>query len=151
MDAGKVSEHSWLEMQQAMVDINDVIKPESKNLHIVITFQLAKGSARQRHYTQDNVGVAKNIIDPISTCIMIRDVLEDEYSGGKHELKIYRLEGKNGKSKIPVQLDKEKKYQVVFIIKNREGSANTYQIVIEHDMSRNIMKEIGITQISIDW
>ena len=27
-------------MAQAMVDINDIIKPASKNVHILITFQL---------------------------------------------------------------------------------------------------------------
>jgi replicative DNA helicase len=151
MDAGKVSEHSWMEMQQNMVDINDVVKQEAKNVHAGITFQLSKGSARQRYYTQDNIGVAKNIIDPASTCIMIRDLLEDEYKGGKNELKVYRLEGKSGKSKIPVELDRDKHYQVVFIIKNREGSANQYQIVIEHDMSRNILKEVGITHVSVDF
>ena len=95
--------------------------------------------------------MAKNIIDPTSTCIMIRDVLEDEYPDGKHELKVYKLEGKNGKTRIPVKLDKDKRYQIIFIVKNREGSANTYQIVIEHDMSRNIMKEVGITHVAIDW
>ena len=151
MDAGKVSSNSWLEMQQAMVDIYDAIKPESKNLHITITFQLAKGSAKQRYFTQDNIGVAKNIVDPTSTCIMIRDVLEDEYEDGKNALKVYRLEGKSGRTKLPVKLDRDKRYQIVFIIKNREGSANAYQIVIEHDMSRNIMKEVGITHVSVDW
>ena len=151
MDAGKVSEQSWLEMQQNMVAINDVIKPESKNLHILITFQLAKTSARQRYYVQDNVGVSKNIIDPVSTCIMIRDLLEDEFKGEKRELKVYRLDGKSLKTKIPIELDKNKKYQIVFIVKNREGSANSYQIVIEHDMSRNILKEIGITHVPLDF
>lgn len=151
MDAGKVTNNSWLEMQQSMVDIYDAVKPESKNLHITITFQLAKGSAKQRYYTQDNIGVSKNIVDPASTCIMIRDVLEDEYPDGKNELKIYRLEGKNGRTKLPVKLDQDKKYQIIFIIKNREGSANAYQIIIEHDMSRNIMKEIGITHVPVDW
>ncbi len=151
MDAGKVSENSWLQMQQSMVDINDVIKPESKNLHILITFQLAKGSVKQRYYTQDNVGMAKNIIDPTSTCIMIRDLYDDEYTGEKRELHIYRLEGKNNKTKIPVKTDKDKRYQILFIVKNREGSANQYQIVVEHDMSRNTMKEIGITNVPIDF
>jgi len=151
MDAGKVTNNSWLEMQQSMVDIYDAVKPESKNLHIMITFQLAKGSAKQRYYTQDNIGVAKNIIDPASTCIMIRDVLEDEYSEGKNALKVFRLEGKSSKTKLPVKLDSDKRYQIVFIIKNREGSANAYQIVIEHDMSRNIMKEVGITHCAVDW
>lgn len=151
MDAGKVSENSWLQMQQAMVEINDVVKPESKNLHIMITFQLSKGSIKQRYYTQDNVGLAKNIIDPASTCIMIRDLYEDEYTGGKRELYVYRLEGKNGRTKIPVKLDKEKHYQILFMVKNREGSANQYQVIIEHDMSRNIMKEIGITNVPVDF
>ena len=151
MDAGDVSDKSWLEMQQNMVEINDVIKPESKNLHILITFQLAKGSVKQRYYTQDNIGMSKNIIDPASTCIMIRDLYDDEYTGEKRELKVYRLEGKNGKTKIPVKLDKDKHYQIAFIIKNREGSANRYQVVFSHDMSRNIMHEIGITNVPVDF
>ena len=152
MDAGKVSDNSWLEMQQNMVAINDVIKPEAKNLHIMITFQLAKGSVKQRYYTQDNIGVSKNIIDPASTCIMIRDLYDDEKTGESRELHVYKLGGKkNGKTKIPVTLDKDKRYQILFIIKNREGSANQYQIVVEHDMSRNIMKEIGITNVPIDF
>ena len=151
LDAGDVSDKSWLEMQQNMVEINDVIKPESKNLHILITFQLAKGSVKQRFYTQDNIGMSKNIIDPASTCIMIRDLYDDEYTGERRELKVYRLEGKNGKTKIPVKLDKDNHYQIGFIIKNREGSANRYQVVFLHDMSRNVMKEIGITNVPVDF
>jgi replicative DNA helicase len=151
MDSGKVSDNSWLQMQQAMVDINDVVKPEVKNLHILITFQLAKGNAKQRYYTQESIGISKNIVDTASTCLMIRDLYDDEYTGEKRELKVYKLEGKNGSSKIPVKLSKDKHYQIVFIIKNREGAANQYQVVIEHDMSRNIMKEIGITNVPIDF
>ena len=150
-DAGKVSANTWLEMQQAMVDINDVVKPESKNVHITVTFQLAKTSARQRFYTQDNIGVAKNIIDPASTCIMVRNLFDDEYSGGKSELKVFRLEGKNGRTEIPVKLDQKKKYQILFVVKNREGEANRYQIVVEHDMSRNMLKEVGICHVPMDF
>lgn len=150
LDSGKVSDKSWLQLQQAMVDINDTIKPESNNVHILITFQLAKGSAIQRYYTQNNIGMAKNIIDTASTCIMLRNLLEDEKDGGKKALKVYSLEGKNGKTKIPVHLKEDKNYQILFIIKNREGSANKFQIVVEHDMSRNLLKEVGITNISPD-
>lgn len=149
LDAGKVSNNSWLELQQNMVAINDVIKPEANNVHIMITFQLAKGSVNQRYYTQDNIGVSKNIIDPASTCLMLRDVYDDEKTGEKRELKVYRNEGKN--TKVQVSLDKDKRYQVIFVVKNREGSANQYQVVVEHDMSRNIMKEIGICQVPIDF
>lgn len=147
----KVSDKSWMAMQQAMVDINDVVKPEGKNVHISVTFQLAKTSARQRYYTQDNVGMAKNMIDVASTCIMVRDVFDDEMPSGKNPLKVFRLEGKNGKSKIPITLSQDKNYQIVFIVKNREGSSNQFQIVIEHDLSRNIIKEVGITHVMQDF
>lgn len=151
MDAGIVSEKSWLQMQQSMVDINDAIKPEALNVHILITFQLSKGSIKQRYYTQDNIGMAKNIVDPVSTCIMIRDLYDDEYGNGKKALKVYKLEGTNGNTEIPVELNRNKHYQILFIPKNREGSANQRQIVVEHDLSRNVMKEIGVCNVPIDF
>ena len=150
LDAGNVSDKAWLEMQQNMVKINDVIKPEAKKSTYSYYISVSKGSVKQRYYTQDNIGMSKNIIDVASTCIMIRDLYDDEYTGEKRELKVYKLEGKNGKTKIPVKLDKDKHYQILFIIKNREGSANRYQ-VIEHDMSRNIIKEVGITNVPVDF
>lgn len=148
MDAGKVSNNSWMEMQQAMVNIKDVVKAEALNVHILITFQLEKGSSVMRYYTQNNIGLAKNIVDVASTCIMIRDIFDDEYEGEKRALSVYRPEGK--KSKVQVPLKKDKKYQVFFIVKNQEGAANSYQVVAEHDKSRNIINEVGITNISPD-
>lgn len=142
---------SYIAMQQSMVDINDVIKPESKNLHILVTFQLNKSSTKQRYYTQDNIGMAKNIVDVASTCIMVRNMFDDEYPNGKKELKVYKLIGDNGKSKQTIEILPNKHYQIIFIIKNREGVSNKYQIVIEHDLSRNIMKEVGICNVPIDF
>lgn len=151
-DAGSRSDRMWLDMQQNMVDIYDTVKAEGgKNVHITITFQLAKSSARQRFYSQDNIGMAKSIIDPASTCLMLRDVFEDEYTGERNKLKVYRLDGKNNKSKIPVKLDHDKHYQLIFIVKNREGAANNIQIVCEHDMSRNLLKEVGFTSVPVDF
>ena len=138
-------------MQQSMVDINDVVKPEALNLHIMITFQLGKGSSRQRYYTQDNIGMAKNIVDPASTCIMIRNMFDDEYTDEAHELKVYKPEGKEGKTKIQVPIKKDKRYQILFVVKNREGAANTRQIVLEHDLSRNVLKEIGCCNVPMDF
>lgn len=145
------SDAFWFNLQQNMVRIYDTIKEESKNVHIWITFQLAKSSSKQRYYSQDNIGMAKNIIDVASTCIMVRGVYEDEFEGEKHELKVYKLGGKSGKTKIPVTLDKDKHYQILFIVKNREGSANDYQIMVEHDLSRNIYKEVGLVVVPVDF
>lgn len=150
MDAGKVSSNSWLEMQQSMVAIKDTIKAEALNVHILITFQLEKGSAVMRYYTQNNIGLAKNIVDVASTCIMIRDVFDDEYVDGKRALQVYRLDGINKKSRIEVKLNRDKKYQLFFIVKNQEGAANSFQIVAAHDKSRNLIEEVGITNIMPD-
>ena len=152
MDSGNISEVSWLQMQQSMVDIYDVIKPEALNVHILITFQLSKGSIKQRYYTQDNIGMAKNIVDTASTCIMIRDVLPDEFKCRKNAIKVHKANevNKNGEP-IEVKLDTKNRYQILFITKNREGSANQKQIVVEHDLSRNILKEVGICEIAVDF
>lgn len=149
--ADATSDSFWFNMQQNMVDLYDIIKPESKNVHLTVTFQLSKNSSKQRYYTQDNIGVAKNIVDVASTCIMIRKLFDDEYEGGKKELQCYRLEGAKKTSKIPVKLKRDKHYQVLFIVKNREGSTNEYQIVIEHDLSRNTYKEVGIAHVEPDF
>ena len=151
MDAGKITSNSWLEMQQSMVAIKDVIKAEAMNVHILITFQLEKGSSVMRYYTQNNIGLAKNIVDVASTCIMVRDIFDDEYPEEKRPLKVYRLEGKNGRTKVNVPLNKDKKYQLFFIVKNQEGAANAFQVVAEHDKSRNIINEIGITNVLPDF
>lgn len=151
MDAGKITSNSWLEMQQSMVAIKDVVKTEAMNVHILITFQLEKGSSVMRYYTQNNIGLAKNIVDVASTCIMVRDIFDDEYPEEKRPLKVYRLEGKNGRTKVNVPLNKDKKYQLFFIVKNQEGAANAFQVVAEHDKSRNIINEIGITNVLPDF
>lgn len=153
-DSGSRSDKMWLDMQQNMVDIYDTIKCKEEGgleVHVTITFQLNKSSARQRYYSQDNIGMAKSIIDPASTCLMLRDVFEDEYTDGKNALKVYRFDGKNNKSKIPVKLEEGKHYQLIFICKNREGAASSIQIVCEHDMSRNILKEVGFTSVPVDF
>lgn len=147
----KDSSSNAMMMSQAMVEINDLIKEENKDVHILITFQLNKASAKQRFYTQDNIGVAKSITDVASTTIMIRNLFDDEKPNGKNPIQVYKLEGTKHKVKVPVTLDEDKHYQVIFVVKNREGAANNYQIIAEHDLSRNTLKEVGITKITQDF
>lgn len=148
-DAG--TDQIYAEMTKDSVELYDAIKPTGKNVHLWVTYQLGKSSTKQRYYTNDNIGLAKNIVDVASTNIMIRKPFDDEYEGGKNELKCYRLEGKNGKSKIPFKLDRNKHYSIIFITKNRFGSTNEFQIIAENDLSRNIYKEVGICNVPIDF
>ena len=151
-DAG-TTDAVWLQGQQAMVDIADIVKKSNKNVHINITFQLGKQSAKQRFYTQDNVGMFKNIIDPCANCVMARNFMDDEYAGEKKELKVYKYAGKNKSSKIPVIINKsfDCNYQIFFIVKNRHGAANKFQIVVKHDLSRNIIQEVGFCNVPVDF
>jgi hypothetical protein len=151
MSTDAEADQIWTEMTKDSVAIYDTIKPTGKNVHIWITYQLGKSSTKQRHYTNDNIGLAKNIVDVASTNIMIRKPFEDEYEGGKNELKCFKLEGKSGKTKIPFKLEKDKHYSIVFITKNRFGSTDEFQIVAENDLSRNKYRELGITNVPMDF
>lgn len=141
----------WLDLQLNSVKLYDLIKPSAKNVSLICTMQLTKQSTRQRCYTMDNISSAKNVVDVASGAFMMRWVLPDEFKGEKNELKVYKLTGKNKKTKVPVELDVDKRYQVVFLVKNRFGSSNEFCIVFEVDLSRNTYKEVGICVISPDF
>lgn len=148
-DAGiSGAESAWLSLQLNAVKMFDTIKPAAKNVCLICTMQLTKQSTKQRCLTLENISSAKNVVDVAAGCYMIRWVLPDEYEGEKNEIKVFR---KQGASNIPVRLDKNKRYQILFLAKNRFGTSNEFCIVLEADLSRNIYKEIGMTIINPDW
>lgn len=149
--ADSKSDKTWLEMQRDLVKLYDVIKPTAKNVCLLVTYQLGKIATKQRYYTNNEIGLAKSIVDVMSANLMIRQPFDDEYEGGKSEIKGYRLEGKRRLTKIPFRLSKDKRYLIVFITKNRFGATNQFQIIAEYDLSLNTYKELGICNIPQDW
>lgn len=141
----------WFEMMNDMRKLYDNVKPINKNVHLWATLQLKKDKISSRYLTTDNIGMSKNIVDVCSTTLLMRGVRDDEKSGGKSELQVYRLEGKNGRTKIPVTLDANKNYALIFIDKNRFGSSKEFQIVAESDLGRNVYREIGVTKVVEDY
>jgi replicative DNA helicase len=139
------------QMKTDMIDLYDVIKPETRNVSLICTAQLSKSSAKQRYYDQGNTGESKSIIDVVSKAVFVRNIFNDERHGEKHELKVYNLVGK--KSKVEVKLDDDKNYQILFTVKNRDGASggNSAEIVVEHDLSRNVYKEVGLTHVIQDF
>ncbi len=144
------SDKIWLEMMNDMRKLYDTIKPSSKNVHLWATLQLKKDKAG-RYLTNDNIGMSKNVVDVCSTVLLMRVVRDDEKEEGKNELKVYRLEGKNGATRIPITLHKDKHYMIIFIEKNREGESGQFQIVAEINLGRNLYKELGITFVPQDY
>lgn len=141
---GRPDGSEWQVMAEEAVKLYDAVKPASLNVALLCTYQLAKTSVNARVYSDFNIGRSKAIVDVFSQNIMIRTVFPSEYPGEKDAIRVYRMEGKQ---KIPVTLDEDKKYILIMITKNRFGKANDKEIVAELDMGRNIYKEIGLTRI----
>ena len=141
----------WLDMTRDMVKLYDVIKPSNKNVCLFVTYQLGKSATKKRYFTNDEIGMAKSIVDTMSVNLMIRNPYDDEYSDGKNPIKGLRLEGKHNSTRIPFQLDKNKNYIIIFVTKNRFGVAGQYQILAEYDLSLNKYRELGICYVPQDF
>lgn len=143
------TEESWLSMMKNMRSLYDVIKPAGKNVHLFVTVQLTKNLGH-KYLTQSSIGMSKNIVDVCSAVLLMRKVQENEKDSTKG-LQVYKMAGTSGKTKVPVKLEEDKQYIIIFLDKNREGSAGAYQIVAEQDLSRNVFKEVGITITNQDY
>ena len=106
---------------------------------------------RKYNLTNNEIGQAKNILDVFSVNLMMRKPFEDEFPGGSHEIKAYKLAGKNNSSKIPYHLDPDKHYMITFITKNRFGATDQFQIISEYDLSTNMHKDVAICNIAQDF
>ncbi|MED3440250.1 hypothetical protein P4393_12365 [Bacillus subtilis] len=142
-DAINANTQAWLQLQQGMVKLYDVVKPSNKNLHVWVTYQLGKSAMLNRYLSQNSLGVSKNVVDVVSTLILVRKALQSEKEGGNNEVKVKLPNG------VYTKMSPDKEYFIVFLGKNRMGPTN-YQLVFEIDMGRNIVKDFGTCIIEQD-
>lgn len=143
----ETNQQTWKQMERDMRSYYDVIKSKAKNVGLWVTYQMSKASGKTRHLTNFDIGQGKSIVDVMSCNILMRDAFADEYEGESKAIKYYRIEGK---SKIECRLDKNKKYVIIFIGKNRFGDKN-YQIIAELDLGTDKYKDVGIAYIPEDF
>lgn len=136
----------WLVMQNQMKELDDLIKPSNLNVSLICTFQLGKGAILNRYLSANDIGMSKGILDVASVCLLIRKVHDDEYEGGKNELKVLKPFAGTS-SRIETTLKRGKRHNIIFIEKNRNGEAGDEQIVVMHDLGTLTYQEIGVTQI----
>jgi replicative DNA helicase len=137
------NEATWKGLERDMVSLYDTVKPSACNVGLFVTYQLSKSSIKTRHLTNADIGQGKSIVDTMSCNLLMRKPFDDEYTGENNALYVYKLEGKNGKTQIPIKLDKNKHYMLTFIGKNRFGSTDEVTIVSECDLSINDYHDIG--------
>lgn len=138
----RVNDNSWLQLQQNMVKLYNVIKPSNLNVHIWVTAQMTKTNRRSRYLDQSMIGMAKNVTDVVSSLMLIRMASLSEKTGDK-ALKVI------GRDHHQHLLDEDKDYMIVFWDKNRQGKTNR-QAVLEVDRGLNTIRDVGLTQIDND-
>lgn len=139
----RVNDNSWLQLQQNMVKLYNVIKPSDLNVHVWITAQMTKTNRRARYLDQSMIGMAKNVTDVVSSLMLVRMLSQSEISG-KNAIKV--INPTSGHSEM---LDEDKDYMIVFWDKNRQGQTNR-QVILEVDRGLNIIRDVGKTQINND-
>lgn len=142
---------TWKSMERDMVDLYDICKPTACNVSLFVTYQLGKSAIKIRHLTNAEIGQSRSIVDVFSCNILFRRPFDDEYEGGNNEITAYKLEGKNGKTKIPFKLKRDEHYLITFIAKNRFGHTDEYQVVSHCDLSINDHRDLGICNVAQDW
>lgn len=139
----KMDENIWFQLQQNMVRLDNTIRKDTGlNVHVWITAQLNKNKKRTRYLDQSMIGMSKNMVDVLSSLMLVRMLSLDEKSGSN----AIRVIDDSGHG---VVLDEDKDYMLVFWDKNRQGKVNR-QVVLEVDKGLNTVKDIGLTQIDND-
>lgn len=166
----------WESFSENAQELYDVIKKENMNIRCLATVQLKLDANKSSYLGLENTGKSKEIVEVADVVMQGRQVLANEYPGQKNAMKVYKYklnkdyenslnqeenpdddygfgdddnEEKKKKSKwdkVEVVLDDEKSYIVLFFGKNRDGATNK-QIVYEVDYQRNLVYEIGFTEM----
>lgn len=142
-NGSNMTDQAWLQLQQNMVKLYNVVKPSNKNCHVWITYQMSK-TQKGKYLSQNDLGMSKNVADVVSSLMLVRMVGESEKGEGTGALTARTSEGKM--KKLKPDLD----YFVVFWDKNRQG-ATSEQAIIRVDRGRNIVKDVGKVRISENY
>lgn len=140
----------WEEFGENAQQLYDMIKSENMNIRCLATAQMKIGY-RERYLGLDSIGKSKEIAEVADVAMLCRELFADEMPGTINEIKVYKWEpnkddDKNKWRKVVVELDPNKKYIIMFFGKNRFGPT-IEQIIYEIDYDRNIVYEIGFTEL----
>lgn len=149
-DTSSREEARWEAFGANAQDLFDCIKPEANNVAMLATVQLKIGQ-EFRYLDLSAIGKSKEIAEVASVVLMGRLLYDDEYTGKNHAINAYNwsespdpVTGK--KFKIPYELEKDKTYMILFIAKNRGGSA-LEQILYEVRYGINAFIEVAYVEM----
>ena len=124
---------------------------EKYNVEVTIVMQLAIYMDNTRFLTSACLSEAKGIKEIVSEILLFRELWDDEYDGGKFDVKPYRfVKDENGKytnTKEYITLDKNKKYRLMFVDKTRNDDDGKV-VLYEFNGAWNLWREIGFATVS---
>lgn len=138
--------------QTLLMDSRRIFQAVSKEqVCFVASFQLALYTTNQRYLDASCLSSSKQIKEVCSEVCLQRLLWDDEYTGEKYDCEPYRYKKlDSGKYiKVPVQIDKDKKYVVIFLDKTRNderGQCLLYYV----NGAYNTWQEIGYCTIKND-
>ena len=125
---------------------------EKEDMCIIITMQLAIYMENQRYLTAATLSGAKGVKEVVSELVLMRKLWDDEYTNEKYDVKPWRnrrdpITGKITKDKEYFELDKEKRYRIVFLDKTRNDEDDICMLY-QFDGAWNSWREIGYCTVS---
>lgn len=134
--------------ERLLEDSKELFKAASKyNIAMILSVQLALHTKNKVRFLDEGVlSNGKQISECASEIVYMRDIWEDEFKGEPNDIKPFRKKkdsnGKFTNENESIELDKDKKYKLMFLSKTRNDS-NGVCIVYEFDGAWNKWKEIG--------
>ena len=125
---------------------------EKEEVGIIITMQLAIHTENQRYLTGGTLSASKAVKEVVSELVLMRKLWDDEYKGEKYDIKPWRNRYDKVKKKLTkdieyFELDKTKKYRVLFLDKTRNDD-DDITILYQFDGAWNVWREIGYCNVS---
>lgn len=142
-----VDDNMWQALLMNSRKIFNVVNKEQ--VAFISTFQLALHTTNQRYLDAGCLSNSKQIKEVVSELTMFRVCWQDEYTGEKYDCEPYYRSKDNPKIKMPITMDKNKRYIVVFLNKTRNDQ-DGQTLLYQWDSAWNNWKELGYCTIKND-
>lgn len=134
---------AWAQITEMMKELNNICK--YCNVHLFLPWQIANAYEDVKRLTRQHLSESKDLPKMLANFATIRLLHEDEYINCEKQISCFR-EYKDEHDILvrqSFQLDKEKKYMVIYLDKLRFSGNTRKNLIYEFDTSTCTFKELG--------
>lgn len=146
--ADVVGDKAWTELVEASKQLANLAKKQ--NVAIICSYQIANHNKEKRSLSASMLSGSKQVTEVAHTVLLMRKLMNNEYTGEKHDVKPYRkvkdINGKYTNNIEEIKLDKQNQYSVIRIDKARSGQ-DGIELLYEFRGHHATLKELGYCRI----